>query len=139
VSRREVRAQDELALEATVCLGDLIEGDPLGDARPDGASRQQAEEMLQVLAEPGGMSGKTFNGPPPQPTLPAVRQAAIALLPQHAVLAVDNEIGWSVGNVAAANGLRTPRSTLMAPVRIWAFGTSRTSRIVMTAILRSRG
>src|SRR5215467_7403335 len=42
-SRREVRAQDELALETArletaVCLGDLIEGDPLGDAWPDGAS-----------------------------------------------------------------------------------------------------
>jgi hypothetical protein len=39
-SRREVRAQDELALETArlktaVCLGDLIEGYPLGDARPD--------------------------------------------------------------------------------------------------------
>ena len=60
-SRREVRAQDELALETArfetaVCLGDLIEGDPLGDARPDGASCQQAEEPLQVLPEPGGMS-----------------------------------------------------------------------------------
>ena len=37
-------------------LGDLIEGDPLGGARPDGASCQQAEEPLQVLPEPGGMS-----------------------------------------------------------------------------------
>jgi hypothetical protein len=53
-TRREVRAQDELALETApletapletaVCLGDLIEGDELGDARPDGASFQQAEE-----------------------------------------------------------------------------------------------
>jgi hypothetical protein len=39
--RREVRAQDELALETArfeiaVRLGDLIERDPLGDARPDG-------------------------------------------------------------------------------------------------------
>src|SRR5690349_3618997 len=60
-SRREPRAQDELALE-TACLetavrlDDLIEGDPLGDARPDGASCQEAEEPLQVLPEPGGMS-----------------------------------------------------------------------------------
>jgi hypothetical protein len=30
-----------------VSLGDLIEGDPLGDARPDGARCQQAEEPLQ--------------------------------------------------------------------------------------------
>ena len=42
-SRREVRAQDELALEtarlnAAVCLGDLIEGDPLSDVRLDRAS-----------------------------------------------------------------------------------------------------
>jgi hypothetical protein len=55
------RAKDELALETarlepTMCLGDLIEGDPLGDARLDGASCQQAEELLQVLQEPGGMS-----------------------------------------------------------------------------------
>ena len=56
-----VRAQDELAVETVrlktaVCLGDLIEGDALGDARSDGASRQQAEEPLQVLPEPGGLS-----------------------------------------------------------------------------------
>ena len=61
VWRRKVRAQDELALktprlDAAVCLGDLIEGDPLGDARPDFARCQQAEEPLQVLPEPGGMS-----------------------------------------------------------------------------------
>src|SRR5262249_24117756 len=60
-SRREVRAQNELALETArlktaMCLGDLIEGDPLGDPRPDGVSCQQPEEPLQVLAEPGGMS-----------------------------------------------------------------------------------
>src|SRR5439155_15291817 len=60
-SRREVRAQDELAvetarLETAVCLGNLIEGDPLSDARPDGASCQQAEEPLKVLPEPVGMS-----------------------------------------------------------------------------------
>ena len=59
--RRQVRAQDQLALEtarleAAVCLGDLIEGDPLGDVRLDGASCQQAEEPLQVLPEPSGMS-----------------------------------------------------------------------------------
>src|SRR5262245_58301425 len=57
-SRREGPAQDELALETArletaVCLGDLIEGDPLGNARPDGARCQQPEEQLQVLAEPG--------------------------------------------------------------------------------------
>src|SRR5262245_63417602 len=50
-SHREVRAEDELALETArletaVCLGDLIEGDPLGDARRDGASCQQPEEPL---------------------------------------------------------------------------------------------
>src|SRR5215471_11277502 len=48
-SWREVRVQDELAvetsrLETAVGLGDLIEGDALGDARPDSASCQQAEE-----------------------------------------------------------------------------------------------
>ena len=55
-SRRELWAQDELAretarLETAVCLGDLIEGDPLGDAGPDGAICQQPEEPLQVLPE----------------------------------------------------------------------------------------
>src|SRR5438128_1333212 len=60
-SRRKVRAQNKLALETArletaVCLGDLIEGDALGDARPDGASFQQTEEALQVLPEPGRMS-----------------------------------------------------------------------------------
>jgi hypothetical protein len=49
-SRLEVRAQDDLALETArletaVCLGDLIEGDPLGNARPDGAGCQRAEEQ----------------------------------------------------------------------------------------------
>src|SRR5262245_13262709 len=39
-----------------MCLGDFIEGDPFGDARPDGATRQQIEELLQVLFEPGRMS-----------------------------------------------------------------------------------
>ena len=59
-ARRELRAQDELALKTArlktaVCLGDLIEGDPLGDTRPDVARFQQAEEPLQVLPEPRGM------------------------------------------------------------------------------------
>src|SRR5215475_3660458 len=46
--RREVRAQHESAIE-TACLetavrvGDLIERDPLGDARTDAAGRQQVE------------------------------------------------------------------------------------------------
>src|SRR5262245_8392560 len=60
-SRGEVRAQDELALETArletaVRLGDIIEGDPLGHARTDRATCQQAEQALQVLVEPGGMS-----------------------------------------------------------------------------------
>src|SRR5581483_11523497 len=60
-ARGEVRAEDKLALETArletaVCLGDLIEGDPLGHARPDSASCQQAEKPLQVLLEPVGMS-----------------------------------------------------------------------------------
>ena len=55
-----VWAQDELALktarlETAVCLGNLLEGNPLGDARPDGARCQQAEP-LQVLPEPSRMS-----------------------------------------------------------------------------------
>ena len=42
-ARRKVRAQDELAietacLETAMCLCDLIERDPLGDARPDSTS-----------------------------------------------------------------------------------------------------
>src|SRR5215467_1648169 len=61
VSRREVRAQDKLALETAcletaVCLGDLIEGDALGDARPDGALCGQVEEPFEVFAKPVGMS-----------------------------------------------------------------------------------
>jgi hypothetical protein len=60
-SQRQVRAQDELTLktahlETAVYLDDFIEGDPLGDARPDGAGCQQSEEPLQVFPEPGGMS-----------------------------------------------------------------------------------
>src|SRR5262245_37185023 len=59
--RWRIRAQDELALETArletaVCLGDLIERDPLGDTGSDGASCQQAEEPLQIFPEPGGMS-----------------------------------------------------------------------------------
>src|ERR1700732_5019480 len=59
-SRRELRAQHELALETArlktaVCLGDLIEGDPLGDMRPDTTSLQKAEEPFQVLPKPAGM------------------------------------------------------------------------------------
>jgi hypothetical protein len=55
VSRRELWAQDELALEtarfeAAVSLGDLVEGDPIGDMRPDGASCQETEQPLQVLS-----------------------------------------------------------------------------------------
>src|SRR5215472_18919650 len=85
-SWREVRAQHELAvetarLETAVCLGDLIEGDALGDAWPDGASCQQAEEPLQILPEPRGMpsphridrvdadalaAGEPAQQPPPQ-------------------------------------------------------------------------
>jgi hypothetical protein len=51
---------DELAfetarLETAVCIGGLIEGDLLVDARPDCATCQQAKEPLQVLPEPAGM------------------------------------------------------------------------------------
>ena len=81
MSRREVRAQYELALETArletaVRLGDVIEGNPLGDARPDGANRQQGEESLQILPEPVGVSRShhvdrveagTFAARPPPP------------------------------------------------------------------------
>src|SRR4051794_5708998 len=48
-SRWEVRAQNELALEpacldATVRVGDLVERNPLGDARPDRVSCKQSEK-----------------------------------------------------------------------------------------------
>ena len=43
----------------------------------------------------------------------AIGLRAIALA-QHARLAVQNEIGWIVRNVAAANELRTARVSLMA-------------------------
>ena len=59
--RGEVWAENELAvetarLETAVCLGYLVERDPLGDARPNGPSCQQPEEPLQVLPEPRRMS-----------------------------------------------------------------------------------
>jgi len=55
------RAQDEFAIQSTrletaVCLGDLVEGVPPRDARPDGARCQEAEQPLQVFPEPGAMS-----------------------------------------------------------------------------------
>src|SRR5262245_39890376 len=61
VSRWKIWAQDEFTLETArfetpVCVGDLVEGDPLGDARLDGVRCQQAEESLQILSEPGGMA-----------------------------------------------------------------------------------
>src|SRR3954454_21952780 len=60
-SQWQVRAQHQLAfetarLDSAVCVGDLVEGDPLGDARPYSVSGQQAKEPLQILVEPGGMS-----------------------------------------------------------------------------------
>src|SRR5262245_12878778 len=59
--RWEVRTKHKLALEtagleAAVSLAHLVEGDPLGDARADGASRQKPEQPLQVLLEPAEMS-----------------------------------------------------------------------------------
>jgi hypothetical protein len=55
--------REELAVLAMLRRQELegfVEGlfgkeEALGDARPDGASCQQAEEPLQVLPEPGGM------------------------------------------------------------------------------------
>jgi len=56
-SRRNVRAQDELAFETArlktaVCLGDLIERNPRGDARLDGVSCQQPEELPAWMRRP---------------------------------------------------------------------------------------
>ena len=53
--RWELRAQDELPLEAArlepaVCLGDLIEGNPLGNARADGTRCQQTQNVYRILA-----------------------------------------------------------------------------------------
>jgi hypothetical protein len=55
-----VWAQDELSIEpsrfnAAMRLDDLLERNPLGDARADGASCQKAEKPLQILFERGGM------------------------------------------------------------------------------------
>jgi hypothetical protein len=52
-----MRTKDELAIETArlqpaVCLGNLLEGDPLGDARPDGANFQATEEPFKVVSEP---------------------------------------------------------------------------------------
>jgi hypothetical protein len=58
-------------------------------------------------------------------------------LAQHVRLAIQNEIGWVVADVAA-NGLRRTRITSMARDRIGAFGISRTGKIAITAILRCR-
>ena len=56
-SRREIRTQHELALETagfktSVRLGDFIQRDPLSDARLDGATGQQSEQVVQILPEP---------------------------------------------------------------------------------------
>ena len=56
-SRREIRAQHELALESAVFetsvrLDNFIQRDPLGDARLDRGTGQQSEKALQVLPEP---------------------------------------------------------------------------------------
>jgi hypothetical protein len=50
-SQREIRTEDEFALESTrlkaaVCLGDLVKGDSIGDMRLDCAGCQQAEQPL---------------------------------------------------------------------------------------------
>jgi hypothetical protein len=60
-ARRQVRAQDQLALEtarleAAVCVGDFIERDPLRDAWPDGVACQHAEQLLEVFSEPRRMA-----------------------------------------------------------------------------------
>jgi hypothetical protein len=50
----EIRTQDEFALEtaclaATACVGDLVEGNPLGDARPDRVCGEQSESAWRWL------------------------------------------------------------------------------------------
>jgi hypothetical protein len=59
--RRELRAQDELALETArletaVCLGDLIEGDPLGDTRPN-VGKSKRKKWRHPVAD---YSNRTF-------------------------------------------------------------------------------
>src|SRR5262249_16797413 len=49
-------AVETALLETAMCIGDLIEGDPLGDARPDGVGCQHPEEPLQVFPKPDGVS-----------------------------------------------------------------------------------
>jgi hypothetical protein len=60
-------------------------------------------------------------------------------LAKHAFLAVQNEIGWIVSNIAGSNGLRMVGNMSMALDRIGAVGISRTGNIAITAMLRSRG
>ena len=60
VSRREIRAQHELALEtpgfeASMRFSNFIQRDPRGDARLDSATDQQSEQVLQVLHKPSRM------------------------------------------------------------------------------------
>jgi hypothetical protein len=46
------KLHDDLTTGPTaVCIGDLIEGDPLGSARPDGAACQKSEQLLQIPPE----------------------------------------------------------------------------------------
>jgi hypothetical protein len=59
VLRFEIRAQHELAtkaarLQTAVSLSDLIKGYPLGDLRPDGASRQQAQQRSKSSLNQAG-------------------------------------------------------------------------------------
>jgi len=60
-------------------------------------------------------------------------------LAKHPFLAVQNEIGWIVSNIAGSNGLRMVGNMSMALDRIGAVGISRTGNIAITAMLRSRG
>jgi hypothetical protein len=93
-SRREVRAQDDLALETArletaVCLGHLIEGDPLGDARPDGAGCQQAEEPLQPRCTQAARCSSWY----------AVVQLRISVAASAASTPAGTRVRWSARSV----------------------------------------
>jgi hypothetical protein len=51
VAMAHLAPQCEEDRSTAVCIGDLIEGDPLGSARPDGAACQKSEQLLQILPE----------------------------------------------------------------------------------------
>ncbi|MHC2286756.1 hypothetical protein ACVIJW_002626 [Bradyrhizobium barranii subsp. barranii] len=61
MARRQIWAKDELSFQTArfqtpVRLSNFSEGDSLGNAWLNGASRQHFEEPRQIFAEPGRMS-----------------------------------------------------------------------------------